>query len=69
VHVSSQIRNALENDGFLVCAAAVGGGLTYYVLEPLFPKVDHDEMVVKVRCVTCSVTGGVRKCDKIRVEI
>jgi hypothetical protein len=32
------VRNALENDALLVLAAALGGGLAYYVLEPYFPE-------------------------------
>ncbi|GLI62396.1 hypothetical protein VaNZ11_005013 [Volvox africanus] len=39
-------RNAMsgEGDPFLVLAAAIAGALTYYILEPMFPKMDdqHD---------------------------
>ena len=42
------VRNALENDTFMVLACALGGALAYYILEPLFPKVD-EEQLVKVR--------------------
>lgn len=36
------IKNAMEMDALLVCAACLAGGLAYYMLEPLFPKMeDH----------------------------
>jgi ZIP family zinc transporter len=38
------IRNALENDALLVCASTLAGGVAYYVLEPLFPKVDEEHL-------------------------
>ncbi|GLC41976.1 hypothetical protein PLESTM_001272600 [Pleodorina starrii] len=41
-------RNAMsgEGDPFLIVAAAMSGALTYYMLEPLFPKMDeqHDHL-------------------------
>lgn len=40
-----------KGDAFLVLTAALGGALTYYVLEPMFPKVDDHHDHVKV-CFT-----------------
>lgn len=42
------VENAMENDAFLVCASAVGGALAYYILEPMFPKVEGGDLI-KVR--------------------
>lgn len=39
---------ALEHDAFLVCAAAMGGALAYYITEPFFPKFAEEELI-KVR--------------------
>jgi len=39
------VRNALENDTFLVLGSALGGGMVYYILEPFFPKVDEAQLL------------------------
>jgi len=39
------VKNAIENDALKVCASAIMGALTYYVLEPLVPRMEgatHD---------------------------
>ena len=46
------VKNAMEVDAFMVCAAAMCGGLTYYMLEPLFPRMEehtHASAQAKVR--------------------
>ena len=45
------VRNAVENDTFMVLACALGGALAYYILEPFFPKVE-EEQLVKVRAAS-----------------
>jgi ZIP family zinc transporter len=51
-------RNAMsgEADTFLVLAAAITGGIAYYLLEPLFPKMDeqHDHIKVRIRYVVAA---------------
>jgi hypothetical protein len=34
------VKNAMENDSYLIMASTVAGALVYYFLEPLIPKVD-----------------------------
>mmetsp|Transcript_270 Transcript_270/g.695 ORF Transcript_270/g.695 Transcript_270/m.695 type:complete len:299 (-) Transcript_270:336-1232(-) len=34
------VKNAIENDGFMIMAATIAGALLYYVLERLLPKLE-----------------------------
>jgi hypothetical protein len=40
----------MENDPFLVLAAAFAGGLAYYILEPFFPKFDEADLGASKVC-------------------
>jgi hypothetical protein len=60
------VKNALSTqaDGWLVCAVSLSGWVTYYLCEPLFPRMEDVEELEKVQVNQVKDGRGSREGDR-----